>query len=264
MAAHTPREGSPPSGGHALDLREWVRAFGVRAGSPRCLRWDPSLDDEDGTGVRVALVDSGLLWSHPMFEGARIQGRDFTGSGGLGDLTGHGTRNASLIIGQGRGWIRGLCPGCELLFGKALGSDESESSVRAVARGIRWAVAKGADVLVLPFGRRRGSAVVTREIRRAVDRGCTVFAAGGNRGPDEISFPAWLPQVQAVTGIGSDGKPLPICCARDEVNLYAPGHEVPAVDPDGYTTLSGSSPATVLAAGLAALRLASTRSIRHG
>ena len=61
-----------------------------------------------------------------------------------------------------------------------------------------------------------------------------------------------------MTAIGPDGDPLRICCARHDVNLFAPGFEVPTLGLHGYTTASGSSTATVIAAGLIALRLSHT------
>lgn len=240
-------------------MRTWLRGFLARARAPRGLRWDPSLEQETGAGVRLGLVDSGVRWAHPVFAGARLRGRDFTGSSGLGDASGHGTASASLLVGQGGGWLRGLCPDSELLFAKALGLREREASVEAIARAIRWLVGQGAQLVVLPFGSCRGAPLITRELRRAVERGCRVLAAAGNRGPDVLAFPARLPEVLAVTGLGPDGAPLPFCCARDEVALQAPGHEVPTVGAHGPATLSGSSPAAVLAAGVMALYLSRHR-----
>jgi subtilisin family serine protease len=241
------------------DVRTWLRDFLARARVPRGLRWDPSLAGETGAGIRIGLVDSGVRWAHPVFAGARLRGRDFTGSSGLGDPSGHGTSSAALLVGQGGGWPRGLCPDSELLFAKALGLREREASVRAIAQAIRWLSGQGAQVLVLPFGSCQGAPLITRELRRAVERGCQVLAAAGNRGPDVLAFPARLPEVMAVSGLWPDGAPLPFCCARDEVALYAPGHEVPTVGAHGPATLSGSSPAAVLAAGLMALELSRHR-----
>lgn len=237
------------------NLRNWVQASSPQMKDARYLKWDESFNHEYGAEVRVALLDSGLLWTHPMFKGAQIKGKDFTGSCSLNDRTGHGTKNASILIGQDQGWIKGLCPESELIFAKVLGVQNRESSIKSVAQGIRWAVGKRADIIVLPFGMRKGATLVIREIRRAIHKGCEIIAAAGNRGPDEYHFPAWLPQVKAVTGIKPDGKLVEFCCARDEIDFYAPGESVPAVGTEGYTEFSGSSPAAVIAAGIAALKI---------
>ncbi len=81
-----------------------------------------------------------------------------------------------------------------------------------------------------------------------------VLAAAGNLGPDDLAFPASLPEVAAVSALGLDGHVLAACCARREVDFFAPGEDVPAVGPDGRVRLLGSSPATVIEAGMIALR----------
>jgi subtilisin family serine protease len=117
-------------------------------------------------------------------------------------------------------------------------------------------VSNRADVIALPFGTHRGAAPIAQAIRRSVDSGCTVLAAAGNHGPEELCFPAWLPEVTAVSALGANGEVHLHCCAREEVDIFAPGEDVPAVRPDGRARLCGSSPATVLTAGIVALRRA--------
>lgn len=245
--------------GTGADTRDLVRSFAPELHDSRLLCWDPSLDAEDGAGVRVALFDTGLFWAHPVFRGAQIQARDFTGSGGVFDLTGHGTKSGSLLVAQGYGWLRGLAPACTLLVGKVLRTRDPDTSAGVLARAIRWAVYEGAHIAILPLGRARGSALVAREVCRALEAGCAFFAAAGNRGPDTFLFPARLPGVTAVSAAGPDGRPLSWCSQVSQVDCYAPGHEVLSVGLDGRGAISGSSPATVLAAGVAALRLAGER-----
>ena len=56
----------------------------------------------DGTGIKVAVVDSGIDASHPEFDGKTIYGYDFAGSdsGYNDDENGHGTHVASIISGE--------------------------------------------------------------------------------------------------------------------------------------------------------------------
>ncbi|MEL0316933.1 MAG: S8 family serine peptidase, partial [Aquiluna sp.] len=77
----------------------------------------------DGSGVRVAVIDTGIDDSHPDLDGVVIDGADFSGVGtpdgtspvGPGGF--HGTMVASLIAGQGgtTGGVIGIAPSVELL-----------------------------------------------------------------------------------------------------------------------------------------------------
>jgi len=60
----------------------------------------------DGTGVGVAVIDSGILSSHPDLKTSSgsprvVYAQDFTGTGGSGDPYGHGTHVAGIIGGNG-------------------------------------------------------------------------------------------------------------------------------------------------------------------
>lgn len=242
-----------------LDIREVIRRFAPVSDHPQLLRWHTRLDEQDGAGIQVALLDSGIGWSHPMFRGAQVKARDFTGTGRVFDLTGHGTKNAGLLVGQGHGGLRGLVPACTLLVGKVLGTGDPDASAKALAQGIRWAVYEGADLIVMPLGRCRGAAVVTQAVRRALRANCQLFAAAGNRGAETLLFPARLPGVIAVSAADSNGKPLDWCSQMPQVDRYAPGEDIWSIGLEGATPVSGSSLATVLTAGVAALHLAYQR-----
>lgn len=237
-----------------------LQSFGTQKEDSRLVRWSPRLAGGTGAGVRIALLDSGLDRENLGLKNARVIAQDFTGQGILADATGHGSQMAALLVGQGPGRSGGLVPEATLLFGKVLRASLSPKTEHYISRGIRWAVQQRADILVLPLGRSRASRVIYQALQRAIAAGVQVFAAAGNRGPQRVLFPANLPGVVAVTGANLAGEILPECAAVDAVDAIALG-DIPApwgVGPE--VRLVGSSPATVLAAAIAALELSLYRS----
>lgn len=206
----------------------------------------PELVAGSGAGLRIALLDGQVDTSHPDLRGARV--RCWSPRGRTApDPTGHATACASLLVGQGASQILGLVPEAELLAAAVLGDNPFEpGSDELVAQGIGWAAFRGAQVLVLPFGRRRVGRRVTSALRSVIASGVTVFAAAGNLGSEVLTFPAAVTGVRAVTAHDDDGL-LPWC--SDLADLAAPGHDVPAAGSAGRVRLEGSSPAAVLAAG---------------
>ena len=255
---------------HADAPGPWPRAAAerFRPPDPRALRWAPQLRGRNGRGVAVALVDTGLDWTLPAFRGASLDYVDLLGTGAAADPSGHGTRGAALLLcpalaagapglgepglGEpGRGKLNREAPALagavSLTVFKAVGGGPG-----AVARALRLALARGARLVVLPFGRLLPDREVARAVAALLAAGTEVLAAAGNRGPEQVLFPASMPGVLAVSGAGLDGAVLAECPDGAAVSCLAPGLvRCPA---DGRT-MRGSSAAAVMAAGLRALAL---------
>jgi subtilisin len=104
-----------------------------------------------GTGVKVAVIDSGIDATHPVIEG-RVsgyvtvretpEGTEFDPAPHVDDF-GHGTACAGII--------RSLAPDCELYSVKVLGAGlRGRGSV--FLAGMRWAIDNGMDVCNLSLG----------------------------------------------------------------------------------------------------------------
>jgi subtilisin family serine protease len=107
---------------------------------------------KDGTGVVVAVLDTGIDASHPAFAGVNLVQKDFSGSGN-GDANGHGTHCAGTIFGRDvNGQRIGIARGVTtVLIGKVLGNDGSGSS-DAIFSALNWALESGAKIVSMSLG----------------------------------------------------------------------------------------------------------------
>jgi subtilisin family serine protease len=133
---------------------ELVKPFPVSAEQAAPSAWGIEAVGADrspfnGSGVVVAVLDTGIDASHPAFQGVTLVQEDFSGDG-LGDRDGHGTHCAGTLFGRDVNGTRiGVARGVtRALIGKVLGDDGNGSS-DAVFRGIQWALNGGAWVLSL-------------------------------------------------------------------------------------------------------------------
>lgn len=140
----------------------------------------------DGTGVKIAVLDTGIDAGHPDGGGKVVAQQNFTTEADAQDHNGHGTHVASTAAGTGAAsdaTYRGVAPGAELLNGKVLNSAGSGLTSDNVA-GMEWAVAEGADIVNLSLG--ATDSLGTDPLEEAVDalsdQALFVIAAG-NSGP---------------------------------------------------------------------------------
>ena len=220
----------------------------------------------DGSGVRVAVIDTGVDDEHPDLAGIVIGGADFSGIGtpdgtqpvGPGGF--HGTMVSSLIAGQGRisGGVIGIAPGVELLAGSVgLGVDGADTDAQ-VAQAIIWSVDNGASVINLSLSRNseRWPASWDEAFLYAFESDVVIVAASGNREAQSYATaPATIPGVLSVTAVDKAGNVNSSAGAGGiGVAVAAPGIDMLGSFPGGeIETWEGSSAAAPIVTGLVAL-----------
>ena len=105
-----------------------------------------------GSGIRVAVLDTGIDDKHPAFAGVNLIKKDFTGEGN-GDVHGHGTHCAGIIFGHDFNGTRiGVARGITTaLIGKVLGENGGGDS-KMLIDAIQWAVAQGVNIISMSLG----------------------------------------------------------------------------------------------------------------
>lgn len=253
---------------------EAERAWSLTRGSP---------------GIVIAILDCGVQIDHPDLAGRFCEnaaerdgspGVDDDANGYVDDVLGwnfardsadistrihHGTEMAGLIAALGNNGLgiaglaggTGPADGCRVLP-VAVGDQPRES---LLADAIRYAVARGARVLVLSLSVPRSDAV-SAAIHDAVAHGVTVVCSAGNN-LAYVPFPADQPDVIPVASTDSEGRVSSFSSPGDALRdrgLAAPGDNVLTLGADGgYRMVRGTSFAAAEVAATVGLMLSRPR-----
>ena len=255
-----PRPGCPPQPGIPAPAGEpWAQ---------QALRFSAVWDRTRGSGVTVAVVDSGVD-ANPQFGDRVIPGPDLVAGTRPGippgaDCVGHGTAVASIIAAAPVPGISftGVAPAARILSVKISGTDSFPTS--AAPQGIMDAVQFGADVINLSLATPDDVPALRNAVEYALRHNVVVVAAAGNDlrpgGSDRAGpfYPASYPGVLAVGAAGPGGALAGFSDRRTPVAVTAPGVNVtsayPGTFPDAYAPAqNGTSFASAFVAGVVAL-----------
>ena len=193
-------------------------------------------------GTVVAVLDTGVAYralggrfrrSPDFVRGQFVPGHDFVDRDRLPlDENGHGTHIAGTIAGRtGNGiGLTGLAYRAKLMPVRVL-DRQGRGNAASIAKGIRFAVANGADVINMSFNFDCGKPVpvVDEALREAYRKGVVTVASGGNLGSEAcVSAPATGPRVIGVGGTTEGGCLGAYSLAGRAIDLLAPGGGEPA------------------------------------
>jgi serine protease len=201
-----------------------------------------------GRGVVVAILDTGVAYRNwrqfresPDFGGTRfVAPHDFVDNSRYPvDRNGHGTSVAGVVAEatNNRIGLTGLAYGASIMPVRVLDAS-GEGSETVIARGIRYAVNHGADVINLSLEFSPGevsSAAEIPDIIRAINfahsRGVVVVGAAGNDQTSELAYPARAPSVISVGATTRDRCLANYSNGGVGLDLVAPGGGDDAVLP---------------------------------
>ena len=240
-----------------------VRALGVPNDELWPTQWSPrktnapkAWDLTTGSAqVVVAVVDSGVDPSQPDLRAKLVGGYDFVNGDALAnDDNGHGTAVAGIAAASSNNGIgiAGYCWRCRIMAVKVLGADGRGFST-TVAQGIVWATDHGARVINASLGGPDDDAAVAAAAEYAWIHGALLVAAAGNDSSSVLEYPAALPHVLSVGA--SDRHDRLYGFSNRGASLAAPGENSTTALGGGYERFAGTSSATPVVSGIAALAL---------
>jgi subtilisin len=240
-----------------------------------------------GSGVSVAIIDSGIDDTHPDLDANYAGGWDFVNDDpDPQDDYGHGTHVAGTVAAEDNdlaGSVVGVAPEATLYGLKVLNANGAGNWSDIIA-AVEWCIDPSnpdVDVANLSLGTSLNpGATAEAAFANAEAQGLVIVAAAGNSGNppgrgDSVIYPARWDSVIAVAATDSSDKRARWSSTGDQVELAAPGVAVystwpvnmttsphdpqPACDNDGvcYKYGSGTSMASPHVAGTAALIIGS-------
>ena len=228
--------------------------FLAAAGVNAPMAWENLLADHrpGGRGVTVAILDTGVAYRNwrqfrrsPDFNRTRfVAPYDLVDNNRYPvDRNGHGTFVAGLVAESTNNGIglTGLAYGASIMPVRVLDAS-GQGSETTIARGIRYAVNHGAEVINLSLEFSPGEVTSAAEIPNIItainfahSRGVAVVAAAGNDQTDQLAYPARAPSVISVGATTRDRCLANYSNGGVGLDLVAPGGGDDAVlpgDPD--------------------------------
>ncbi|MDN4608067.1 S8 family serine peptidase [Sporosarcina highlanderae] len=226
----------------------------------------------DGTGVTVAVLDTGLDETHRDFEGQVDEVMSFVPGEDAVDHNGHGTHVASTVLGTGAasdGRNKGVAPNARLIVGKVL-SNDGYGQDSWVIKGMEWA-AKNAKIINMSLGDSNpsdGNDPLSQAVNELSEQTGALFViSAGNTGSEGIGSPGAADAALTVGNVtkqdrlaGSSSRGPRYMESGLKPDLTAPGSAIVAarasLSDKGsglYLSLTGTSMAAPHVAGAAAI-----------
>lgn len=238
----------------------------------------------DGSGIKIAVLDSGIDRNHPDFNGNIVKEKNFSADNDMSDLHGHGTHVASIVGGSGQasdGLRKGVAPGASLMIGKVIGAD-GKGPLSDIILGMEWSVEEGADIVNMSLGSEYptdGTDPISQALNNLTEEyGVLFVVSSGNSGPGEgtVTAPGSADAALTVGSVNKEegladtssrGPRLGDYAIKPEIT--APGVNINAARSSGtsmgfpiddyYTSASGTSMAAPHVSGVAAIILGQWR-----
>lgn len=257
--------------------------------------------DFDGTGIVVAIIDTGFDKGHSSLDHAKIVAwKDYVENRAEPyDDVGHGSHVGGIVVGSGGSFggkvqgfdLKGAAPKADLIIVKAIRSDQ-KGETADVIQGIGFAVQNKADIICLSLGSRPSALnLFDNDMKAAIDsatnQGILVVASAGNtregESANDVVVPANQERVIAVGAVTESRRVADFSQRGNEQNnqgtaglglgarpdphkkpeIVAPGDKIRSAWINGdFAIASGTSQAAPIVCGTLALLLQKCPALR--
>ena len=191
----------------------------------RSINIETAWDETKGSGITVAVIDSGISPVPDLKDTKFVKGYDFVNNKiEAYDDIGHGTHVAGTIAQSTNNnyGVAGIAYEASLMPLKVL-SAQGGGTVADIAEAIRYAADNKADVINMSLGGPGESQLMEDAINYAHSKGVIIIAAAGNSNQNSASYPARYPHVVGVAALDSVGIKAPYSNFGAGVDIAAPG-----------------------------------------
>jgi len=206
-----------------------------------------------GSGVTVAVLDTGIDTDHPELVGSIVGGEGF-GYATYEDDHGHGTHVSGIITADGlggspSGFAKGVAPEAGVWMAKvcnASGSCYTSDIAAAIEYVVNNKIARIISISLGGGGTSRANCdtdYLAQKVNWAVDNGVTVAAAAGNS-PGRVSSPGCASKAIAVGAVDKNDVRASWSGTGLALDIMAPGVSIYSSVIGGYESWSGTSMAT--------------------
>ena len=212
-----------------------------------------------GQNVKVAVLDTGVTPGNADLPASTVVANvNCSTAGSTDDSYGHGSHVAGIIAAarNNGSYGAGVAPDSKIYNIKVL-NDNGSGNDKLICKGIEEAIRQDVDIINMSLGGPGYNQVMQDTIDKAYEAGIVVFASAGNDGTSGMLYPAAYRHVICVAAVNRGGARAGFSNYGSWVDLSAPGESIYSTLRIGAGTKSGTSMACPVAAGEAAVLLAS-------